>query len=73
VRMGLLLVRFDIISTGVLLLSSSSPFFSVGGHGAMNDPAQHPVHQRHLRCYRFLIIEGEEMLIDYLNLDNVKS
>jgi hypothetical protein len=53
VRMVILLVIFDIISTGVLLLSFSSPFSSVGGHGAMKDPAQHPVQQRRLRCYRF--------------------
>jgi hypothetical protein len=36
----------------------------------MKDPAQHPVQQRHLRCYHFLVIAGEEMLIDYLILDN---
>jgi predicted SAM-dependent methyltransferase len=38
----------------------------------VKDPAQHPVQHRHLHCYRFLVEAGEDMLIDYLILDNEK-
>jgi hypothetical protein len=68
--MVILLVIFDIISTGVLLLSSSSPFSSVGGSWGNERPCAASCTAASSLLLSFLVIAGEEMLIDYLILDN---
>jgi hypothetical protein len=70
--MVILLVRFDIISTGVLLLSSSSPFSLVGGSWGNERPCAASCTAASSSLLSFLVIAGEEMLIDYLILDNEK-
>jgi hypothetical protein len=70
--MIILLVIFDIISTGVLLLSSSSPFSSVGGSWDNERPCAASCTLALSLLLLVLVIAGEEMLIDYLILDNEK-
>jgi hypothetical protein len=76
--MIILLVRFDIISTGVLLFSSSSPFSYAGGSwgNERSCTASCTVASSSLLLFllflSFLVVAGEEMLIDYLILDNEK-
>jgi hypothetical protein len=69
-RMVILLVIFDIISTGVLLLSSSSPFSLAGGSWGNERPCAASCTAASSSLLSFLVISGEEMLIDYLILDN---
>jgi hypothetical protein len=70
--MGIILVRFKIISTGVLLLSSSSPFSSVGGSRGNERPCTASCTAALSSLLSFVVIAGEELLIDYLILDNKK-
>jgi hypothetical protein len=70
--MGILLVRLDIISTGVLLLSSSSPFSLVGGSWGNERPCAASCTAASSSLLSFLVIAGEDMLIDYLIIDNEK-
>jgi hypothetical protein len=71
-RMGILLVRFDIISTDVLLLSSSSPFSSVGGSWGNETSRVASCTAALSSLLLFLLVAGEEMLIDYLIVDDEK-
>jgi hypothetical protein len=70
VRMVIILVIFDIISTGLLWLSSSSPFSLVGGSWGNKIPCSASYTAASSSLLSFLVIAGEEMLIDYLILDN---
>jgi hypothetical protein len=70
VRMVILLVIFDIISTGVLVLSSLSSFSSVGGSWGNERPCAASCMTASSSLLSFLAIAGEEMLIDYLILDD---
>jgi hypothetical protein len=72
VRMVIPLVRFDIISSGVLLLSSSSPFSSGGGAWGNERPWAASCTAALSSLLSFLVIAGKEMLLDYLILDNEK-
>jgi hypothetical protein len=69
-RMGILLVILDIISTSVLLLSSSSPFSSVGGSWGNEISYAASCTAASSSLLSLLVIAGEEVLIDYLMLDN---
>jgi hypothetical protein len=70
--MGVLLARFDIISTGMLLLLTLSPFSSVGGSWSIERPCASSCTAASSTLLSLLVIAGEEMLIDYLILDNEK-
>jgi hypothetical protein len=70
--MVILLVRFNIISTGVLVLSSSLPFSSVGGSWGNERPCAASCTAASSSLLLFLVIAGEDMLIDYLIIDNEK-
>jgi hypothetical protein len=72
VRIVILLVIFNIIYTGVLLLSSSSPFSLVGGSWGNERPCAASCTAASSSWLSFLVIPGEEMLIDYFILDNEK-
>jgi hypothetical protein len=70
--MVILLIIFDIISTDVLLLSSSPPFSSVGVSWGKKRPCTASCTAASSSYLSFLVIAVEEMLIDYLILDNEK-
>jgi hypothetical protein len=72
VRMGIIIVRFDIIPTGVLLLPPPSPFSSVGGSWGNEIPCTASCTSASSSLLSFLVIAGEDMLIDHLIIDNEK-